>query len=567
MKKQIAVSLLLMMLASWAFSQQASTLFQSKYHMLDSSELYTPLIKSKAFTPTAPPPAPVRSVAEWEPTEAVLVAYPGSFGIPYSLIAEMSQDCKVITIVESSSQQTSVTNSYNSNGVNIANCLFYIGPLESYWIRDFGPWFIVNGNNKVAIVDFPYNRSNRPNDDNIPVLMASYLNVPLYGMDVTHTGGNYMSDGLGAAASTTLVLDENSSLTQSDIDTLVKNFLGITNYHITADPLGEYIMHIDCWGKFLDVDKILIAQVPVSNSQYSAYEAVATYWQNEISSYGNNYQVYRVYEDNGQPYTNSFILNNKVLIPFASGSTSQNNAAKAVYQQAMPGYEVIGFSQLSSAPWEATDAMHCRVHEVADRNMLYISHYPLLGEKPLLSQYLITATITSLSNSTIIADSVWFRYKVNNGSWQQVSMNHTTGNTWQGYISQVSAGDTIRYYIHASDQYPKSVTHPLIGAPDPHKFWIAEGANISTTVSEKEKTLVFPNPANKELFVVLRHQPEAKGFVKISNNLGNTVRQINLSDYPNQFIKLDVSGLDAGSYFVSVQTDEKVTTSKIIIMH
>ncbi|MFH0865192.1 MAG: agmatine deiminase family protein, partial [Bacteroidota bacterium] len=512
--------------------------FQGKYHMLDSSELYSPLIKSKSFTPTAPPAGSVRSIPEWEPTEAVLVAYPGSFGIPYALIAELSQDCKVITIVESSGQQTTVTNNYNSNGVNMANCSFYIAALDSYWIRDYGPWFIMVDNTEVAIVDFPYNRPSRPNDDEVPVEMAGYLGVDLYGMDIMHTGGNYMSDGMGIAASTDLVTDENT-LTVSQINTLVDDFLGVTNYYITADPLGDYIKHIDCWGKFLDVDKILIASVPVTNAQYSEYEAMATYWENEVSSYGNNYQVYRVYEPNGQPYTNSYICNKKVVIPYVTGTGStQNSVALSVYQQAMPGYEVIGFTQLSAAPWESTDAMHCRVHEVADRQMLYVHHLPLLNEQTDQSQYLISADVYALSGGSLVNDSMFFRYSVNQGIWNKIMMTNSGGNTWQGNIPQQTPGDTVEYYIHASDNSPKSITHPLIGSPDPHKFWIAGTVDIAGT--PVEKTLIFPNPANDYLFVFLRNQQDATGFVKIFDSMGTLVKQIDLADYPDKFMKLDV---------------------------
>ncbi len=544
------------------FTNQA---FQSKYHMLDSSELYVPLVKSKSFTPTSPPPAPVRSVAEWEQSEAVLVSYAidyGGFGIPFSLIAEMSQDCKVITIVESSAQQTTVTSQYNSNGVNMSNCSFYIAALDSYWIRDYGPWFIMIDNNEVAIVDFPYNRP-RPNDDEVPVEMASYLNIGLYGMDIIHTGGNYMSDGMGIAASTDLVTDDNPSLTVPQINTLVNDFLGVSNYYITTDPLADYIKHIDCWGKFLDVDKVLITSVPVTDTRYADYEAMAAFWENEISSYGDNYQVFRVYEDNGQPYTNSYILNKKVfLMNGPPPRSTQNSAALAVYQQAMPGYEIFG---ISSSSWVSTDALHCRTHEVADRKMLYIYHLPLLGEKPDQAQYLISANIFALSDSSLVADSIWFKYRVNQGSWNLINMTNTGGNTWQSYIPQQSSGDTIEYYIHASDEFPKSVTHPLIGAPDPHKFWI--GNSVSITEVSDEKTLVFPNPANADLFVVLRNQNEAKGSVSIYDNVGNLVKIVELADYPNKFIKLNVAGLAAGSYYVTVQTEKNVITTKVIIMH
>ena len=39
--------------------------------------------------------------------------------------------------------------------------------------------------------------------------MSNHLDVPYYATDLIHTGGNYMTDGLGIAASSDLVYDEN----------------------------------------------------------------------------------------------------------------------------------------------------------------------------------------------------------------------------------------------------------------------------------------------------------------------------------------------------------------------
>ncbi len=539
--------------------------FQSKYHMLDSSELFAPRVANKSFVETPPPVGTIRAIPEWDVAQAVLVAYPGNFGIPYSLIAEMSQNVRVITIVQTSAQQTTVTNNYNSNGVNIANCSFVVAPVNSYWSRDYGPWFIMVNNSSIAVVDFPYNRPQRPDDDNVPVVMAPYLNETLYGMNVMTTGGNYMCDGMGAAAMTDLITDENTSLTADQIDTAFKQYLGVTNNYITTDPLAAYIKHIDCWGKFLDVDKILIASVPVSNSQYSQYEAMATYWANQTSSYGNPYQVFRTYEPNGEAYSNSLILNKKVFIPFMSGSTSQNNAALAVYQNAMPGYQCFGVSQLSSASWASTDALHCRTHEIADKNMLYVHHMPYWGPQPILSQYTVTADIYALSGSTIIPDSVWLKYKINLGSWNQVMMTHLSGNQWLGAIPQQATGDTIRYYIHASDQSPHSVTHPLIGSYDPHKFYITNV--VSVNERKTEQALVFPNPANDFIFVQMKDCSSPVVNIKLVDAMGAEVKSFDEPKPSDHLIKISTGNLTPGSYVLYITSGGKNVVKKIMIMH
>jgi agmatine deiminase len=429
------------------------------------------------FTPTPPPPAPVRNIAEFEHMEGVLIRYP--FGISYAIIAEMSEDVTVTTIVTGQSQENTVRGYYAANGVNLANCDFLWAPSNSYWTRDYGPWYVVNGNLDVGIIDFPYNRP-RPDDDEIPVEMAGFLGVPLYGMDLEGAGGNYMTDGMGISASTDLVWYENPSMTHQEIADMVEDYLGVTTYHVVPDPNNTYIDHIDCWGKFLDVDKVLIREVAPSHPQYSEIEATAAYFAAQTSSYGTPFEVYRVYTPNNQPYTNSLILNDKVLVPITG--SSWDNAAIASYQQAMPGYEVLGFT----GSWASTDALHCRAKGTADRGMLQVWHMPLHGvQLPGPAGYEIVAEITPLSGALVIPDSVFVRYRVSGGFYYKTGMTHQTGYTWQGTIPALPPGIEIEYYIHAADVSGRSANHPYIGAPDPHVF--TAGGFSSPTVSIRQE--------------------------------------------------------------------------------
>jgi len=441
----------------------------------------------KNFYPTDPPVSPVRNVAEFDQMEGVLVRYP--FGIPVSLIADMSQDVVVTTIVLNASQENTVRNIYTSNGVNIDNCNFLHAASDSYWTRDYGPWFVINGNNEVGICNFRYNRP-RPNDDDIPIKLAEFLGEELYGMDLIHTGGNYMTDGLGISVSTDLVWDENPSLSHAQIDNLVNDYLGITTYHVTADPLGEYIKHVDCWGKFLGVDKILIAQVPVSDPRYNNFENIADYFANQTSSYGDKYRVYRVYAPGGPPdtpYTNSLILNKKVYVPL-TGSQWDDEAIVS-YQQAMPGYEIIGVMAGTNG-WENTDALHCRTHGIADKGMLYIKHIPILGDQPFYENgYEIQAQIDALSNEPLYSDSLLIYYKIDQENYNITSLTHTNSNNYTGTIPPPDEGCEISYFLHAADHSGRNANHPYIGAPDPHVFEVK--------IPKKAKNPVPQNNKNK----------------------------------------------------------------------
>src|SRR6185295_6334591 len=143
-----------------------------------------------------------------------------------------------------------------------------------------------------------------------------------------------------------------------------RDALGIQPYYTTQDPTGTYIEHIDCWGKFLAPDKVLIRRVPANHAHYSEIESAASYFSKARSAYGKPYRVYRVDTPNDEPYTNSLILNDKVVV--AVMGTSRDAAALQAYQQAMPGYRVMGFT----GSWQSTDALHCRTFGILDAGML-----------------------------------------------------------------------------------------------------------------------------------------------------------------------------------------------------
>ncbi|HTX87727.1 MAG TPA: agmatine deiminase family protein [Bacteroidales bacterium] len=418
------------------------------------------------FQETPPPVAPVRNVAEFDRMQAVLIRYP--FGIPMDLIKEMAKDIEVTTIVASTSQQNTVLSQYVSNGVDTSHCNFLIAPSDSYWTRDYGPWFESDSSNQIGIVDFPYNRPSRPNDDEIPNYVAQMMGVPRFGMNVIHTGGNYMCDGMGVAASTTLVEEENPTLTEDQIKQKVHDYLGINTYQIRPDPNNTYIDHIDCWGKFLAPDKILIRKVPPSHPQYSEIEAAAAYWETQICSYGYYYHVIRVNTPNDEPYSNSLILNNKVLLP--KMGSAYDDSAIAAYQQAMPGYEVLNFTALGSAPWVNTDALHCRTMGLADVGLLYIWHVPLTGDQPAQDNFLLHARIIPCSDSAVYQDSVLIRYRVNNGPFLTAHMIHTVGQDYQGYIPKQVPGSQVDYYLYAADRSGRHATAPFMGPLDPFSF-------------------------------------------------------------------------------------------------
>lgn len=442
------------------------------------------------FVETDPPTGVIRNVEEFGNNDGVLVRYP--FGIPISLIKELAKNAKVVTIVKNASQQATVTTQYQNNGVNLNNCSFLLAESDSYWTRDYGPWYVTYGDKQTGIVDFPYNRP-RPNDDEIPKKLAIMQGIQTFGMRVIHTGGNYMTNGLDQASSTTLVWEENPTQTHEQIAQKFNDYLGISNYIVAEDPNGTYIDHIDCWGKFLAPDKVLIRKVPTNHPQYAEIEATANLYAQTISSYGTPYRVFRVNTPNNEPYTNSFILKDKVCVPLMG--TANDAAALNAYQQAMPGYQIKGFLGSQSTPWESTDALHCRTHEIADFGQLFISHIPLHDSLEQTGYFPIQADITAFSSQNIYPDSVFTIYSVNNSPFDTLVMTHTAGNTYAAYIPPQMEGSAIAYYIQAKDASGRTSNHPFIGQADPHRFFVKHATSPDVIVLPDSLLFLTSNEA------------------------------------------------------------------------
>jgi agmatine deiminase len=392
-----------------------------------------------------------RFVAEWERAWGTLIRWP--LGIPSSLVVELAKDDSLYVLVANQSQLNQATNTFSSWGVNLNHTRFIFAATNSHWTRDWGPHFVFDEAGVCGIADpvfdgYPWvpgcflNKSTPPepipgikdnigikyaNDNLVNGVLATKFECPLISLPIYLTGGNVMVDGRNTAIATRQMLDENfPGFTEAQFRQIAEDSLGITNFIIVENPEINGIQHIDCYAKYLNETTILVKQVDPWNPEYACCEALATHLANELNCYGEPYNILRIYcgsysGNNTAGYTNSLILNNKVLVPlFSIGSDA---TAIQTYQDAMPGYEVIGF------PWSAWyyyDALHCRTMGIFDFGMLYIRHDPLTGIQPLQSHYDIQAEITAHSNATLYSDSLLIIYSIDGGAWDTASMSRVS---------------------------------------------------------------------------------------------------------------------------------------------
>jgi hypothetical protein len=163
-------------------------------------------------------------------------------------------------------------------------------------------------------------------------------------------------------------------------------------------------------------------------------------------------------------YTNSLILNNKVLVP--QYGIVQDFQALQVYQEAMPGYEVIGFDGASGSPWHAEDALHCRTMGVFNPDMIHISHKSIRTEEFGNNGFIyIEAEVIDYGNSNTNLESVMlnWKYSAEDGPFGEIDLALELDNIYSGTFPALNSNSLIEYFITATNITGDIVSHPNAG--------------------------------------------------------------------------------------------------------
>ena len=439
-----------------------------------------------------------RVVAEWEPALGTMIRWP--LGIPSDLVIELASENILYVLVETNNQQNQAANNFSGWGVNSDNIVFINTDTYSHWTRDHGPQFVIgedywkvvnqefNGypeesgceqdlifenQNQDEARPLPSNLRGWAEDDDTNIDFANQMSWDIQNLPLYFTGGNFMTDGYGMGFSTQLMVNENN-INNNEFKQIVRDELHLLNYHIFDNPNVSSIQHIDCLAKLINPETIIIKQVSESSPEYDCIENFAQSFYELNTFYDRPFNIHRIYcpAINGGPwelnsvaaYTNSLILNNKVLVP-QYGIIADVNAL-SVYQEAMPGYEVIGFNNDTGNPWYGEDALHCRTMGIFDPNMIHISHKSIRNEELNSNMSInIEAHIIDYSTSNADLESVTlnWKYSAEDGPFGEISLDFELNNIYTATFPDLNTNSLIDYFVTATNSEGKTVSHPNAG--------------------------------------------------------------------------------------------------------
>lgn len=537
---------------------------------------------------STPPPFPVRTMAEWEEVQSVVITWASFPGILKQIVRNAKLECEVIIACEDQAEVVEYLqgSAYGGPIDDLTGITFLEVPFNSIWSRDyFSETIYANEVDSLLMLDWIYNRP-RPDDDDLGDAVGSAKDIVVYSTtqapyDLVHTGGNFMSDGAGTAFSSELVLEENGPggefnqtvRDEAGVDAIMQQFMGIERY-IKMDALPfDGINHIDMHMKLLDEETLLVGEFPVGVSDGPQLEEnLQQVMANETSVFGDPFHLVRIpmppstagnYPPNAsyRTYANNVFINGTVLVP--TYRTEYDTTALRILREELPGYNVVGIDCDSEQNIIAqSGAIHCITKTIGVADPLLIRHQRLQDTYETVVDYPVRAYMRHRSGMASAA----LHWSLDpDGDFSMVPMTDDGDGFWLASIPAQGADTQVYYYVEGTANSGKVQVRPLVA---PQGWWSFRVLDITSSLQEAAPPViaaVYPNPTSSILVVQLEASSTGSVEVVLADALGRTVMTLHHGGLPaDGRIFADIGGLAEAPYMLLVRNDQGVNTLRVI---
>lgn len=536
----------------------------------------------------APPPFAVRTMAEWEEVESVVIAWRSFPGILKQIVRYALDECRVIIACDDPAEVEAYLGNADYGGpiTDLSGVTYLVADVNSIWSRDyFAESIYANEVDSLLLLDWIYNRP-RPDDDVLSDVVGAAEGIAVYGttqvpFDLVHTGGNFMSDGAGTAFSSALVLDENGpggefNFTVRDeagVNAVMQQFMGIDHYIIMPTLPFDGIHHIDMHMKLLDEETLLVGEFPVGVSDGPQLEEnIGTIMSDELSVFGDPYRLVRIPmpsstggqyppSANYRTFANNVFLNRTVLVP--TYRTEYDTIGLRILGEQLPGYRIVGIDCDSEQNIiSQSGAIHCITKTIGVRDPLLIRHQRLEDTYDTSDPYEVEAYLRHRSGIV----NAWLFWSTSaGGPFQSVPMTDQGNDNWMAVIPPQSAGTEVFYYVQATSNSGKQQVRPMVA---PEGWWHFRVLGTPTGIDREASeviTDVFPNPAASITCVQVDPSLIPSAQVELLDVLGRRAMLVSQGRVPadgRYFV--DLTGLPAGSYQVVVTSPNGRSVARLL---
>ena len=243
--------------------------------------------------------------------------------------------------------------------------------LDSIWIRDYGPFFVVDPGDEHRIVDAHYVRYNRTYDDAQPEHFATWWGAPRHEWDFATEGGNFLPNGHGLCLVSDTIIGLNPQYSVAEIEDLYRDYLGCEQL-VILPAVDDVTGHIDMWITWLDARTLAVGEY-TQQQDAGSRQLIETAITDQLSGLvdpgsGQAIDIVRLPmpDNNGgsvwRNYTNGIWIDDTFLMPVYDGFEAMQQQARTVFEN--HGVTVIPVD--SDVVITSAGALHCISRTIPD---------------------------------------------------------------------------------------------------------------------------------------------------------------------------------------------------------
>jgi agmatine/peptidylarginine deiminase len=274
------------------------------------------------------------------------------------IIEAAADETLVVVYVPSQATSNYVEYTLATRGVNMDSVRVIVGPVDTIWMRDYGPEVVRSGTDHYVIDGRYY--WGRWGDDYMPTAIAGQLSLSVSRPAIEIEGGNLLSNGAGTCVATDALVSRNAAMgyDSSDVRAILRDYYGCDHTVLVPAMYGEGTGHVDMSVHITDTDEVLVGQYDDSDSvNAQRLDAAAA----RLADAG--FQVTRIPMPSNdgrsvfRSYTNGLAVNDSVLVPVYDEDLRYEATALAILEDAYPGREIIPIDSDEIIHWAG--AVHC----------------------------------------------------------------------------------------------------------------------------------------------------------------------------------------------------------------
>lgn len=251
-------------------------------------------------------------------------------------------------------------------GVDLTKVFFHFFPTNDAWCRDHGPAFLINpgAEQKKVLVKWDYNAwgDKYPPydlDNQIPIKIADFRNVPCFKSGIVMEGGSVEFNGKGTLLTSEACLlnpNRNPHLSQKQIEEYLNGYYGVENILWLNDGIigDDTDGHIDDLTRFVNSDTVVtMVEHNQADENYTPLKENLDLLQKLRLENGKQMNIVElpmprkiIHEDMRLPasYANFYISNHAVIVP--TFQDKNDDKALEILTSCFPDRKVVGVNSL-----------------------------------------------------------------------------------------------------------------------------------------------------------------------------------------------------------------------------